>query len=700
MEEINPFQLKRPYDSLARQGRWGEYASALCRDGLAWWFNMDIPCIAAHLAPLQNLPPGGEPPPRLVFLAETIRPAMSAGTFDELFRVFEAQGDVEAAAAAACAGATSIWDSGVNFERFTPWFERITGLLEGGARLPDLTRAGLLCFRAQCELTFHGDMSRSIETYREMMALSEKAGAPSLKVFSAAAQVYPLLWLGRTSEIEATVMSVAPLKESPEVSLFCRVYFITSLGLWLTIKGEPEKGGEVLGGLVESPFFGMLPPSIRLLGLGHLLNALACRNKVEEVRVLAGKVLEIAAPTGNSFHSSYAHYCMSVAALLLGEPRRALSHAREARDRGVASASPIPERTNPLLEAQALIDLGNKDEARALLSEWVERWKETGFLLYASSGLAELAALSLGEGRVDEARELHERSVAIIPRDERPPQLHRPFGFTEALERALYVEQGRADVLTDPTQARVRIRTFGELSIEVGGARIYDRRWRGVATKTLLKAILSLGGMKISREVLADLLWPDADGAAALRNLKVALYRLRRTGIPKGREPLQWLVVKHKSISVSGALCYVDSLHFEQNLPAAMKDGAGIDRLAELLSIYTGDFLENDMSEPWIAPRRNLLRKMFIEGVLRLSRLAEKDGAHDLPVPYLEAAIDKDSLHEGLYERLMISHHRAGARSRALVVFRQAEEALERGLGTRPGPGLSTLADRVRAGKP
>jgi len=63
----------------------GEYASALCRDDLAWWFNMDIPCIAAHLAPLQNLPPGGEPLPRRVFPAETIRPAMSAGTFYELF---------------------------------------------------------------------------------------------------------------------------------------------------------------------------------------------------------------------------------------------------------------------------------------------------------------------------------------------------------------------------------------------------------------------------------------------------------------------------------------------------------------------------------------------------------------------------------------------------------------------------------------
>ena len=679
-------------------GRVEEYVFSLCAEGVSWWFEMRIPEIAAHLAPLRDLPLGAPPPPRILFLAEAVKPAMSPDVFRELFYLFEKQGDIEAMAASACAGATSVWDSGVDFERFGPWFEKITGLLDGTASMTDLTRTGLLCFRAQSELTFHGDMERSLQTYREMMCLAERAGSLSLKVFSAAGQVYPLLWLGRISEIEALMMSVEPLRNRPEVSLLCNVYFLTSLGLGLTVNGDPAGGEKILKNLVEQPFYAMLPLSIQLLGLGHFLSALAFQNKVEEATSLAERILSVSTPLGNSFHNSYAHYCVGVASLLVGEPRKALTHAREAIARGKASGSPIPERTNPLLESQALIDLGEAEEGSALLTEWVEKWESAGFFLYASAGLAEIASLLIKKGKVDEARERYEKSLSVLPRGERAPQLHRPPGFVEDLEKALYPREGAVEIVNDPAEAVVRINTFGELGITIGETKIYDRKWRGGATKTLLKAIVALGGKKISSETLFDFLWPDADGATAAQNLKVAIHRLKKIGTPEGEEPPQWLVVKHKSVSLSGVLCYVDSIHFENSLPAAMREGADIDRLAELLALYTDDFLVNDKSEQWIVRRREVLRNRFIAGAILLSELAVKDGAHDMAVRHLEKAVDKDPLREDLYERLMTTHLDAGYHSRALVVFRQAEETLKRELDIQPGPGLAALAEKARPG--
>ncbi len=692
-------QVTEPYKGMLAKRRIWDYVNSLCDDGISWWFEMKIPEIAAHLQPLRKYAvPGIKPPPRILLLVETVQPAMSTKTLDKLFHKFEKQGDVEAMAASACAGATSIWDSGVEFERFTFWHERIVKLIDGNFPMSDLARAGLLCFRAQSELTFYGDMEKSLQTYRELMSLSEKAGSLSLKVFSAAGQVYPLLWLGRISEIDALMMSVSPLQNQPEVSLFCNVYFLTSLGLGLTVKGEPAKGEALLGNLVAQPFYSMLSPSIQLLGLGHLLTALAFQKKVDEVKLLAEKILAISTPMSNSFHSSYAHYCVGVSHLLLENSRKALTHAREAIARGKASASPIPERTNPLLEGQALLDLGETKGGVDLLTEWIEKWINSRFFLYASAGLAEIASVSFKQGKIEEARQYYEKSVSLIPKGEQAPQLHRHPHFIRNLEKALLPAEGTVEVLGNPEDAMIHINTFGELKIDIGGRKIYDRKWRGGATKTLLKAIVALGGKKISNETIFDLIWPDADGVSASQNLKVAIHRLKKVCVPEGSEPLSWLVVKHKSVSLSGTLCYVDSIYFENSLSAVMKNGADINRLVELLSLYTDDFLVNDTSETWIIRRRELLQNKFTRAVIFLSDLAMKEGDYKIAIPYLEKAIDKNPVHEESYERLMALHIGAGYHSKALIVFKQAEAILKCELDAQPGSRLAILAEKAHNG--
>ena len=47
--------------------------------------------------------------------------------------------------------------------------------------------------------------------------------------------------------------------------------------------------------------------------------------------------------------------------------------------------------------------------------------------------------------------------------------------------------------------------------ITLGSKQVYDRNWLGNRTKTLLKALVVLGGDKVPTAQLADLLWPDSD---------------------------------------------------------------------------------------------------------------------------------------------------------------------------------------------
>ncbi len=110
----------------------------------------------------------------------------------------------------------------------------------------------------------------------------------------------------------------------------------------------------------------------------------------------------------------------------------------------------------------------------------------------------------------------------------------------------------------------IRIRTFGNMRIEIGDTVICDRRWRGGRTRLLLKALIAYGGTNVPYEHLADTLWPDNDGDRAEQNLKVALSRLRRLGCRKGEEPIQWIAVKSKKVSLVRPLCAVDSIVFRE----------------------------------------------------------------------------------------------------------------------------------------
>ncbi|MFQ5329483.1 MAG: hypothetical protein ACE5D4_05790 [Thermodesulfobacteriota bacterium] len=126
-------QLDAPYNNLLEQGRLDEYIATLSNDGPGWWFNMDVPRLAVHLAPLQSIGEDLTLPPHIMLLAEATRSLndyMSVENLDSLYLHLSGVGDHEAAALASAA----IWDSGIDLERYALWHDRITTLLKMDTR--------------------------------------------------------------------------------------------------------------------------------------------------------------------------------------------------------------------------------------------------------------------------------------------------------------------------------------------------------------------------------------------------------------------------------------------------------------------------------------------------------------------------------------------------------------------------------------
>lgn len=673
-----------------RQGDVAGCLDYIAHEGLAWWFEMDILRIALHLQALPQPLPSLSPATalRIAFLNAAISPELPEPVLNDMHRRVLEAGDHELTAAVAGAGCGAVWDSGYDFRRFAPWLARIDALLDADDISP-LARASLLGFKANAQMNGAGDLSATTETCRQQILAAEAAHSASLRVFHAALQTYCHLWNGNLAGAGVLLRDAEYLCAGDDAALIPQVFLRGSQGLYHTIKGDVEAGRHILEAMVAQPWFEELPVSLWLLVQANLLFAIANGEDHEALEGVAARIQQRAVPQQNAFHHSLAHYCQGVAALGLGEPHRALAHVEQAIDRGLAAHSAVAERMPVLLRLQALADLGRDREARALAETWMATWMNNGFRSVASTAALEVARLALRNGDRQEAAAWHRRARDAMPAGEAPIMFHRPAFLIEAL----LSELSRAGEVAQAPARPIRIHCLGGLRIEVGDRVIHDRRWRSGRTKTLLKALVVHGGRKINMARLADLLWPDAEGDQANRNLKVLVWRLRRLGLEKGEEPLPWLLIRHGHLTLASEYCAVDVFDFESGLRHALHQSPPKwPELRWALDAYAGDFLPTDNSETWISEHRERLRRRFVEAALVLADIAPDAASREGSLACLQRALEIDELDERLYQRLMQLYLALGYPAKALEAYHAAQDALQRGLAITPGPVLVELA--------
>jgi pentatricopeptide repeat protein len=70
-------------------------------------------------------------------------------------------------------------------------------------------------------------------------------------------------------------------------------------------------------------------------------------------------------------------------------------------------------------------------------------------------------------------------------------------------------------------------------------------------------------------------------------------------------------------------------------------------------------------------------------------------GKPEEALPYLDKAVEKDPLHEGLYASLMKTYLKMGYPSRALKIFHHAREILKQELGIEPSSPLLAIVREI-----
>ena len=314
--------------------------------------------------------------------------------------------------------------------------------------------------------------------------------------------------------------------------------------------------------------------------------------------------------------------------------------------------------------------------------------------------------------------------VELIPAESLPVQNQPPTGESghSIATGANQPANGSSETIFEATQPApgvkaaegshahpiLRIYLLGQLRIERRDGSEWEtvtgRTWHRRRARALLGCLLSASGRRSGREQVMEALWPDLDIETAANRLNGAVHEVRQVLEPHITRPAasRMLRLERDILSLADASSiWVDADKFESllNKANAATDAEQVEQLLEEAStLYTGDYLIEELYSEWAARRRESLRRGWMGLLLKLAELRVARGALTSAIEPLDRLLGADPTHETAVRRLMVILTQLDRRGEALRVYRHLEETLEREYESDPLPETRELYEGLRRG--
>ena len=231
---------------------------------------------------------------------------------------------------------------------------------------------------------------------------------------------------------------------------------------------------------------------------------------------------------------------------------------------------------------------------------------------------------------------------------------------------------GGVAVTPAPARPRVSVYTLGRFEVLVDRAPLCTGRKHPKRTLALLKALIAMGGRRVPRCALVDVLWPDIDGDLGQNALEVTLHRLRnRLGVADA------IVARGGCLELDPNQVWVDALEFGA-APTDNDSGPSI-KVEQAFALYRGGFLPDDRDASWSLRTREKLRARFVRIVAEAAAQLEASARFDAAARLYERALGVDDLacvfHDGLARCLQ----RLGRSSEAQMAVDRGSQLLKTG---------------------
>lgn len=208
--------------------------------------------------------------------------------------------------------------------------------------------------------------------------------------------------------------------------------------------------------------------------------------------------------------------------------------------------------------------------------------------------------------------------------------------------------------------------------------------------RALLAFLAAQRGQAVSRERLADLLWPYQGSEQSRHSLRNCLLEMRKT---LGQPAHSHLAAEFANCRLRDAIVDLDNFDRLSRSPHQ-------DDLHAAAELYRGDFLADFyiVSEPfqeWLAAERERLLGAVCNVLHRLTLQQDAAGEHEAAIHSGRRLVLLDPLSEAGQRALMHAYARAGRRGEALRQYKNCTEVLQRELGVNPDEETQALARAI-----
>lgn len=258
-------------------------------------------------------------------------------------------------------------------------------------------------------------------------------------------------------------------------------------------------------------------------------------------------------------------------------------------------------------------------------------------------------------------------------------------------------------ITKEPLEAKLQttsmaVQMLGHFNIIIQGKTLKMQSSRSLS---LLKYLLLHHKQSLQREMLMDVFWPEAAPETARNNLNVAIYSIRRSLHKITDIPL--IVYENGTYGFAYNLqVWLDVEEFERSVQAGKRlesRNQVTSALAEYetaISLYKGDFLEENLYEEWTVIDRERLRITYLELLDRLSQIYFSQERYTACLTLCHLILSRDLCREDAHYRSMQCYSRLHQAPLALRQYQICVEALLNELGVDPAPEVTQLYELIR----
>ncbi len=230
----------------------------------------------------------------------------------------------------------------------------------------------------------------------------------------------------------------------------------------------------------------------------------------------------------------------------------------------------------------------------------------------------------------------------------------------------------------------IRVCFFEQFRLFVGDQEITADKWKSKKARTLFKYLAAMRHKGyLDKEILMELVWPEEDPKKSAQRFHVAMAALRKILEPRISKGIRssYILRSGQAYRIDvGAKGRVDIETFEQEIELgkqAKDRKTAMGHFKKAVTLYRGDFLEEDPFEDWCANERDRYKQAYLIVLKKIIEYHEFQKDYSSCIRAANTYLRNDRYAETIIRRLMNYHALTGNRPMIIQIYEKFKETIK-----------------------